>query len=60
MIKRNKKKSWARKAKHLNYMHTKILDLHNEIFADALKNKLNLNSIKLIKKYQKRLKLLKY
>lgn len=60
MIRKNKKKSWTRKAKHLNYMHTRILDLHNEIFTAALKNELNTNSIKLIKKYQKRLKLLRY
>lgn len=59
MIKKQKK-SWYRKARHLRYMHRRIMDLHNEIFADALKNKLNANSIELIKKYRKRLKLLRY
>ena len=56
-----------RKRKHIDYLHALIMDLHNEIFQDAL-DRVNKNpcfclteletKIELYKKYSRRLKIL--
>jgi len=62
MEKRKKpvKTAWGRKSRHLSYMSATIMDLHNEIFHLALDKKINENKVDLIKKYRKRIKLLRY
>jgi hypothetical protein len=58
MIKKIKKH--IRKRKHVHYMTQVVCELHNEIFNDALNDKINRNKALLIKKYNRRLKLILY
>jgi len=53
-------KKYFRKRKHVHYMVQIVCELHNEIFNDALNNKINKNKALLIKKYNRRLKLILY
>ena len=56
----NKIKKHIRKRKHVHYMVQTVCELHNEIFNDALNDKINKNKALLIKKYNRRLKLILY
>jgi len=49
-----------RKRKHVHYMTQIVCELHNEIFNDALNEVINKNKALLIKKYNRRLKLILY
>ena len=53
-------KNHIRKRKHVHYMSQLVCELHNEIFNDALNEKLNKNKALLIKKNNRRLKLRLY
>jgi hypothetical protein len=53
-------KHHVRKRKHIHYMTQTVCDLHNEIFNDALNEVINKNKALLIKKYNRRLKLILY
>ena len=48
-------KNHIRKRKHVHYMSQLVCELHNEIFNDALNEKLNKNKALLIKKYNRRI-----
>ena len=58
MIKKIKK--YIRKRKHVSYMTQVVCELHNEIFNDALNDRINKNKALLVKKYNRRLKLILY
>jgi len=49
-----------RKLKHIRYVENSIMEMHNEIFQLALKQQLAPNKCKLLRKYSKRLQLLKF
>ena len=58
LIRRYKKNK--RKANHVKFLENKIMLLHNEIVHDAIYKKASYNKAKLLKKYNRRLKLLLY
>jgi hypothetical protein len=49
-----------RKAKHVKFLHLKIAELNSEIINGVLKNVDPNNKAKLLKKYNRRLKLIVY
>lgn len=55
-----KLKQRKRKAKHVKFLENRIMLLYNEIVQNAICNKANYNKAKLLKKYNRRLKLLIY
>ena len=55
-----KLKQQKRKADHVKFLENRITLLYNEIVHDALYKKANYNKAKLLKKYNRRLKLILY
>ena len=53
-------KQQKRKADHVKFLENRIMLLYNEIVHDAIYNKANYNKAKLLKKYNRRLKLILY
>ena len=58
LIRRYKKS--RRKAKHVKFLHLKIAELNGEIINSVLNNTNPNNKAKLLKKYNRRLKLIMY
>ncbi len=55
-----KYKRRERKINHIKFLESRIMLLHNEIVNDAIYKKASYNKAKLLKKYNRRLKLLLY
>ena len=55
-----KLKQQKRKADHVKFLENRIMLLYNEIVHDAIYKKANYNKAKLLKKYNRRLKLILY
>ena len=58
LVQKLKKK--RRKAEHIKFLENRITLLHNEIVHDAIYKKASYNKAKLLKKYNRRLKILIY
>tara|TARA_B100001093_G_scaffold518917_1_gene605557 strand:+ start:1288 stop:1470 length:183 start_codon:yes stop_codon:yes gene_type:complete len=55
-----KLKQRKRKAEHVRFVENTIAELYNEVVHDAIYKKASYNKAKLIKKYNRRLRLLVY
>ena len=55
-----KLKQKKRKADHVEFLRLTITDLHNSIVSEVIKGNSPINQAKLLKKYNRRLKLILY